>query len=290
MKIGVSLPQTDIGTDPSTLRDFAQTVEELGFDHLVIYDHVLGANRGAHDGEMLYSQRDMFHEPLVTLGYLAGHTRRIGFATAILILPQRQTALVAKQAAEVDILSRGRLRLGVGVGWNPVEFQALGMDFHNRGLRIVEQLLVLRALWTQECVTYRGRWHTIVEAGINPLPVQRPIPIWMGGDANVVLRRIARFADGWFPRTGTPSDLHLERLERLRQYIQEAGRNPQAVGIEPHINLGMTSQDEWRGAVDAWREAGATHLFVSTMGAGFTRLDSHLQVLHRFRDALSGSF
>lgn len=293
MKIGVSIPQTDIGTDPVAFREFAQAVEELGYDHLVIYDHVVGADPAAHPGSFLYTHRHMFHEPLVTLGFLAGCTRRLGFATAILILPQRQTALVAKQAAEIDVLSAGRLRLGVGVGWNQVEYQALGEDFRTRGARMEEQIHILRALWTQESVTFHGRWHHIEAAGISPLPVQRPIPIWMGGDADVVLRRTSQLADGWFPRmdtpTGPPTPKHQAQLHLLRRYLIEAGRDPHTLGIEPHMNLGEVGPQEWSRVLEAWRAFGATHLFASTMGAGFKGLDGHLQAIHRFRE-VAGSY
>ncbi|HET9000994.1 MAG TPA: LLM class F420-dependent oxidoreductase [bacterium] len=180
MRVGVIFPQTEIGADPRVVADFARAAEETGYQYLVAYDHVLGVVPRA-EGWIGYTHRDMFHEPFVLFGYLAAITHRLELVSGILVLPQRQTAVVAKQAAEVDLLSGGRLRLGVGVGWNEAEFEAVGEDFRTRGARIEEQVAVLRALWTQDVVTFHGRWHRIVQAGINPLPVQRPIPIWMGG-------------------------------------------------------------------------------------------------------------
>src|SRR5579875_203722 len=198
MQIGVTFPQTEIGADPTAIREYVQAVEEMGYQHLVAFDHVLGAETRNRPGWKGYTYKDMFHEPFVLFGYLAALTK-LELVTAVIILPQRQTALVAKQATEVDVLTGGRLRLGVGVGWNQVEYEALGTNFRTRGRLIEEQIRVLRLLWSQQSVTYRGTFHTITDAGLNPLPVQRPIPIWMGGQADVALRRIARLADGWFP-------------------------------------------------------------------------------------------
>ncbi|MDI6773176.1 MAG: LLM class F420-dependent oxidoreductase [bacterium] len=293
MHLGVVFPQTEIGTDPVVIRDFAQAAETLGFHHLVAYDHVLSASTANRPGWLGYDMDDPFHELFVLFGYLAGCTKRLELATGVIILPQRQTALVAKQAAEVDVLSGGRLRLGVGLGWNSVEYEALGEDFHNRGARIAEQVKVLRALWTQEIVTFRGRWHTIVEAGLNPLPVQRPIPIWMGGAADAVLRRAARIADGWLfggglpnPYTRGPSRKPRESVERLRVHLGEAGRDRASFGIEARIIVGKDGPDEWRRLAEEWREIGATHLSVSTMGAGLRTPDDHIEAIRRFRDAV----
>ena len=199
MQIGVTFPQTEIGADPAVIRDYAQTAEGLGYSHLVAFDHVLGADPTHRQGWRGYTQRDMFHEPFVLFGYLAALTH-LELVPAVIILPQRQTALVAKQAAEVDILTGGKLRLGVGVGWNPVEYEALGLDFHTRGRVVEEQIEVMRLLWSQEIVSYKGRYHTITEAGLNPLPARRSIPIWLGGEADTLLRRVARLGDGCFRR------------------------------------------------------------------------------------------
>ncbi len=296
MKLGVVFPQTEIGADPSAIRDFAQAVEDLGYDHLATYDHVLGAATTNRPGWIgAYAIQDMFHEPFVLFGYLAGLTRRIEFVTGILILPQRQTALVAKQAAEVDVLSGGRLRLGVGVGWNSVEYEALGEDFHARGARMEEQIGLLRALWTQPSVTFEGRWDRIPDAGINPLPVQRPIPIWLGGESDAVIRRVARMADGWFPGGGlqTPYRRHesvsrQDQMKKLHEYLAADGRDPASVGIEGRIGFAGTGPDDWRRSADEWRALGATHLSVATMRAGLASTAAHIEAVRKFRDAVRG--
>ncbi len=288
MQIGAIFPQTEIGTDPAAIRDYAQAVEELGYTHLVAYDHVLGANTDTperRDRRWPYTYQHQFHEPLVLFGYLAGVTRRIGLVTGILILPQRQTALVAKQAAEVDVLSRGRLRLGVGLGWNEVEYEALGENFHNRGRRIEEQVAVLRALWTQPLVTFHGRWHHISDAGINPLPVQRPIPIWMGGSDERVLRRIARLADGWI-LVGPPGPETAERMNRIREYARQEGRDPSAIGLEGGVVVRRGGPEQWRQDLEIWRSMGATHVCVNTMGAGLRSPSEHIETLRRVKQEL----
>ena len=285
MKTGVVFPQTEIGSDPAAVRDYAQAAEDLGYSHILAYDHVLGASREARpDFRGPYDNSSQFHEPFVLFGYLAGVTRAIELVTGIIILPQRQTALVAKQAAAVDVLSGGRLRLGVGIGWNEVEYEALGEDFHTRGRRVEEQAALMRALWTDEVVTFQGRWHTVTAAGINPLPVQRPIPLWMGGGAEPVIRRIARLADGWFPQF-RPDDRGRETLQRLHAYAREAGRAPGDIGIEGRTSIGGGTADDWAREVEAWRELGATHLGVNTMGAGLSSPSDHIEALRRFKAA-----
>src|SRR5713226_5417876 len=214
MQIGVTFPQNEIGSDPAAIRDYAQTAEGLGYSHLLAFDHVLGADTTHRPGWKGYTYQNMFHEPFVLFGYLAALTH-LELVTGVIILPQRQTALVAKQAAEVDVLTGGKLRLGVGVGWNSVEYEALGLDFRTRGRAIEEQVEVLRLLFSKEVVTYKGKFTTITEAGLNPLPVHRSIPIWMGGSADVLLRRVARLGDGWFPQ-GKPDDQMRQILDRLR--------------------------------------------------------------------------
>lgn len=286
MRLGVLFPQTEIGTDPHVIRDFAQAVEAMGYDHLVAYEHVLGANTASRPGwKGPYTHRDMFHEPFTLFAYLAGVTMRLELATGILVLPQRQTALVAKQAAEVDVLSGGRLRLGVGIGWNEVEYAALGADFHRRGALISEQIRVLRALWTQEAVTFHGRWHRIDDAGIYPLPVQRPIPLWMGGAAEPVLRRMGRLADGWFLSGRVPIADRAAQIERVRGYAKAAGRDPGEVGFEARISA-AGDPDGWRRSLEEWQQLGGTHLSVGTMGAGLATPDDHLKMIARVRDAL----
>ncbi len=286
MQIGVTFPQTEIGADPVIIRDYAQTVEGLGYSHILAFDHVLGVDPTHRPGWQGYTYRDMFHEPFVLFGYLAALTH-LELVTGVIILPQRQTALVAKQAAEVDVLTGGKLRLGVGVGWNPVEYEALGMDFHTRGRMIEEQIEVMRLLWSQEIVSYKGQFHTITEAGLNPLPVRRSIPVWLGGRADVLLRRVARIGDGWLPQ-GRPGEQMREAVERLRGYIKEAGRDPQTVGIEARMNARDGDLDEWVRQTEGWRELGATHISINTMGAGFTSPDRHLEAIRRYKEAVTG--
>ena len=291
MKIGVVFPQTEIGADPGGVRDYTQAAEDIGYDHLLIYDHVVGAGTATRpEWRGPYTSKTMFHEPLVLFGYMAALTQRLEFVTNILILPQRQTVLVAKQAAEVDVLSGGRLRLGVAVGWNDVEYEALGEDFHNRGRRIVEQIQVLRALWTQEVVDFTGKWHRIDHAGINPLPVQRPIPLWMGGMNEAVMRRVAKYADGWFPQF-RPGDAITppEAISTIHEYLVEAGRQPSDLGIEARVNFANSTPDDWRKAVEMWQGLGAGYIGVNTMGAGFTTPQQHIEAIRTFKDAVESS-
>ncbi len=284
MNIGVVFPQVEIGQDPAAIRDYAQAVEAMGYTHILAFDHVLGANPERPGGwKGPYTYRHAFHEPFVLFGFLAGVTRRVELVTGILILPQRQTALVAKQAAAVDVLSRGRLRLGVGVGWNPVEFEALGEEFKNRGRRIEEQIDLMRALWTKELVTFQGQWHRVPDAGINPLPVQRPIPVWMGGESEVVVRRAARLADGWMPhfRPGPDAQAIVDRLHGL---LKEAGRDPGRFGIEGRMTLAQVPPEQRTKEIAEWRAMrGITHLCIHTVGLGLTTPDEHVKTLERFR-------
>jgi len=288
MRLGAIFPQTEIGADPAGVRDFAQAAESLGYDHLLVFDHVLGADASKRDGwDRPYQHTDMFHEIFVLFGYLAGITKDIELTSGVLILGQRQTALVAKQAAEVDVLTGGRLRLGIGIGWNEVEYEALGEDFSNRGRRSVEQIRLLRALWTQDVVSFKGRYHKVTYAGINPLPVQRPIPIWFGGGAERVVRRVGRLGDGWFPQFQPDSAGH-ERIAQMHAYAKEAGRDPSAIGIEGRIGLADGgSPDDWQKGAEAWAEAGATHLSVNTMRAGLKGVDQHIDAIRRFKEAVS---
>ncbi len=283
MKIGVTFPQTEIGNDPAVIRDYAQAAEELGFNHILVFDHVLGGHPDRFEKlgfKPPYNYQTPFHEPMVLFGMLAAITSSVELVTGILILPQRQTALVAKQAAAIDVLSRGRLRLGVGIGWNPVEYEALGENFHNRGRRVEEQAALLRELWTKEIVNFEGKYHHVRQAGINPLPVQRPIPIWMGGMTEPVLKRVARIADGWFPqfRPGPDSSA---TIERLRQYIADAGRKVEDVGIEGRISVFNTPEDQWGAALEAWRDMGATHVSFNTMAVQLSP-QAHIDAIRRF--------
>ncbi len=285
MQLGVTFPQTEIGADPIVIRDYAQAIEGLGYKHLVVFDHVLGADPTKRSGWRGYTHHDMFHEPFVLFGYLAAFTQ-LEMVPAVIILPQRQTALVAKQAAEVNILTGGKLRLGIGVGWNPVEYEALGMNFNTRGRMIEEQVEVLGLLWSQDIVTYKGQFHTITEAGLNPLPLRHSMPIWMGGDADVLLRRVARLGDGWFPQ-GQPDEQMRATIERLRGYIREAGRNPDTVGIEARMNAREGDLDDWVKQTVGWRELGATHISINTMGAGFKSINDHIDAIRRYIEAVS---
>lgn len=286
MQIGAVFPQTEVGEDAGAVRAFAQAAEDLGYAHLVFFDHVLGADTARRPGWAgPYSHRDTFHEPFVTFGYLAGITDAIELVTAVVILPQRQTVLVAKQAAQVDVLSGGRLRLGVGVGWNEVEYEALGENFHDRGKRSEEQVELLRALWTNEVVDFQGAWHTVPGAGIKPLPVQRPIPVWFGGGrTDRVLRRIARMGDGWYPQQ-QPDDEGRARLERFRELVGEAGRDQRSVGVEARVGLGDGLGEAVR-KFGAWGELGATHLAVNTMRAGLHTPAEHIDAIRRFKEAV----
>jgi len=281
MRIGAVFPQTEIGSDAGAVRAWAQAVEQLGYKHILAYDHVIGAGTASRpDWRGPYTSATLFHEPFVLFGYLAAITSTVELVPDVIILPQRQTALVAKQAAEVDVLSGGRLRLGVGIGWNDVEYQALGENFGDRGRRSEEQIEVLRALWSSTEITYRGRWHTIEDAGINPLPPRRAIPIWIGGGVEATLRRVARMGDGWFPQL--PPDEHAAAmLEQLRAWTVEAGRDPASVGIEPRLSIGREPADRWVDYADGWRKLGATHIGVNTMGCGFTSTDAHIAALEQ---------
>ena len=287
MRYGVVFPQTEIGKDPAAIRDFAQGAEELGYHHILAYDHVIGANPASRPGwSPPYTHKDMFHEPFVLFGFLAGLTKRIEFTTGVIILPQRQTVLVAKQAAALDVLSGGRLRFGIGIGWNPVEYEALGENFTNRGRRSEEQVELIRKLWTHDLVTFEGKWHRITDAGINPLPVQQPIPMWFGGGHDQTLRRAARLGDGWFPLL-VPDDKCRELIEKLRTYAREADRDPNKIGIEGRINIAQTPPDQWIKQIQAWQNLGATHLTVNTMKAGFSSPTEHIEAIRRFRAAIA---
>ena len=289
MNTGVLFPTTEIGTDPIAIRDFAQAAESLGFDHMLFYDHVLGANEETPAGRgKPWRHTNMFHEPLVLFGYLAGVTRSIELATSILILPQRQTALVAKQAAAADVLSGGRLRLGIRVEMNPVEYEGMGAGFSDRGARTDEQIEVLRMLWTRELVTFEGRWHRITDAGINPMPVQRPIPLWIGGSADRVVRRLARLGDGWMFAGGgrVPDGDAMASLDRISSYAREAGRDPSAIGIQKVIGHEEGIPEKWVEGLAAWRDAGGTHIAFSTGGASLANPQEHIDAIRRFSETI----
>lgn len=278
MKIGAVFPQTEIGADPAAVADFATAAEEIGYHHLIVYDHVLGASTANRpDWQGPYTAESLFHEPFVLFGYLAGRTKTLELVTAVIILPQRQTALVAKQAAAVDVLSGGRLRLGVGTGWNAVEYEALGENFHNRGKRSEEQIDVMRQLWAEDVVSYDGRWHKITEAGLNPLPPKRRIPVWLGGMAPQVIDRVGRIADGWFPFYNPQLG---EQVQAVRQAAETAGRDPADIGIECMTALGDAEQI--RGRLERMAGLGVTHTAVVTMNAGLDGPQAHIDALRRF--------
>ncbi len=283
MQIGVVFPQTEIGADVGAVRAYAQRVEEQGFAHVLAYDHVLGADPAVHaPWTGPYDVDTTFHEPFVLYGYLAAITS-LELVTGIIILPQRQTALVAKQAAEVDLLTGGRFRLGVGLGWNAVEYEALGKSFTDRGRRLTEQVELMRRLWTERTVTFDGGYETVRGAGLAPLPVQRPIPVWIGGQSQRAYTRIGQLADGWFPQM--PPD---SRLEEARQVVataaEQAGRDPATIGMEGRVS--------WRGAetlvdhIGRWRAVGASHVSINTMNAGLGSVDGHLDALAMAAQAL----
>src|SRR5215469_4209044 len=285
MQLGVVLPCFDIPPDPGALVEFALAAEDLGYDYLTIMEHVIGADLTHRPDWEERPTLVNFFEPFVTFSYLAGTTKRLGFATSVLVLPQRQTVLVAKQAADVDRLSQGRLRLAVGIGWAEPEFVALGEDFHTRGKRMDEQISVLRALWTEEIVTFHGRWHHIEEMGLRPLPVQRPIPLWIGGDAEAALRRVGTMADGWLPLL-TPEEAPAA-IERVQSYAQAAGRDPKSIGFEAVLSTRGRAPDEWRRDAEAWRALGATHLLVGTGTlAGGSTLNEQLEAIRLVQDAV----
>jgi probable F420-dependent oxidoreductase len=286
MKYGVVFPQTEFPSDPVATKDFAQAAEDLGYHHMLAYDHLLGANPNREGGwSGPYTYKDPFQEPLILFSYLAGVTEHLSFITGIIILPQRETVLFAKQAATLDVLCQGRLRLGIALGWNQVEYISQNKNFHNRGTRIEEQVAVLRKLWTQELVTFTGRWHTIPDAGLNPLPIQRPIPLWFGGHADPVLRRVAKLGDGWLPNYRSAED-GAGALDKLNSYLAAADRRLDQIGIEPRLRYENGDQQTWHMLARGWQSAGATHLTVITMGAGFKTPQEHIRAITRYAEAL----
>ena len=279
MRIGVVFPQTELGGDPGALRAYATAIEEFGYTHILAYDHVLGADPEAHaNWSGPYDINSTFHEPFVMFGYLAAITS-LELVTGVIVLPQRQTALVAKQAAEVDLLTGGRFRLGVGLGWNRVEYEALGETFTNRGKRSEEQVELMRRLWTERSVTFNGNYHTVTAAGLAPLPVQRPIPVWFGASSPRALERAGRLGDGWFPML-KPGPALDDAREQVSAAARAAGRDPDTIGMEARINW-SADPDAVAQAVQAWRTTGATHVSVNTMNAGLASVDDHIAALQR---------
>jgi probable F420-dependent oxidoreductase len=285
-QIGAFFPTRDMPADHVAIRDWAQAAEAIGFDFIEVSDHVLGADRAAlPDFTGPYDVDDSFHETFVTLSYIAAMTERVGLASGVLILPQRQTALVAKQAAQLDIVSGGRLRLGIGVGWNPVEYEALGQDWHVRGRRQAEQITLMQRLWTERTVVFEGAFDRVHHAGINPLPLQRPIPIWFGGGVDAVLRRAAKYGQGWIP-LGLPDAQFEEQLARLHGYLRDQGRDPSAFGLEAWIRSGIGGPDKWREAAERWRTLGASHVTFYTSGQGIGGVEQQIEALKQFHQAV----
>jgi probable F420-dependent oxidoreductase len=285
MEIGVIFPQTELGGDRGAVRAYGRAVAELGYSHLAAYDHVVGGDTAVlGDLGGPYDISSTFHEPLVMFAYLAGMTD-LAFATSILIGPQRQSVLLAKQAAEVDLLTGGRFRLGLGIGWNRIEYEALGMSFSERGAILEEQIGLLRRLWTEQSVTMDGRYHQMTAVGLAPLPVQQPIPIWVGAFSPAALRRVGRLADGWFPQVRPGGGL-AEALETIAEGAAEAGRDPSAIQFEGRVNFTGDDQDRFARHAERWRQAGASHLSVNTMGAGLNGVDGHIAALATVAEVL----
>ncbi len=283
MKIGIIYPQTELHGDPHAIRRIGLATESLGYDHLLTYDHVLGAT---HDREPKltgpYTEKQPFHDPFVMFGYLAGITQRIEFVTGILILPQRQTVLVARQAADLDLLSGERFRLGVGIGWNYVEYQALGQEFRTRGKRVEEQILLLRRLWSEPLVEFAGTFDRIDRAALNPRP-RRSIPIWLSGFADVALKRAAAVADGFIFADGAADAF--EQVVTLRRYLDESHRAVEGFGLHCNMMRAKTVQAVVETA-SRWRDIGGTHASVVTMGHNFTTIDEHVNHIEKVAEAL----
>ncbi len=285
MQIGVVFPQTEIGPDPGAVRAYAEAAVSFGYRHLLTYEHVLGADPRVHqDWSGVYDLSSNFHEPMVLFGWLAAFSP-LELVTGILIAPQRPTVLVAKQAAEVDVLSSGGLRLGVGIGWNAVEYEALGQPFSERGRRLEEQIPLLRRLWTEESVTFHGEFDTVNGAGLAPLPVQRPIPIWIGAAAPPALARAGRLADGWFPMAVPGAALDAASAV-VHEAARAAGRDPASLGMEGRVEWSTGDLDKIGHHAEKWRAAGATHLSANTMGAGCETVDDHIAALESMAPVL----
>lgn len=285
MKTGIIYPQNELGGDPEAVRRFALAAEARGFEHFVAYDHVAGASHANRDPELTgpYTEKDTFHDPLVMFAYLAGLTRTIRFVSGVMILPQRQTLLVARQAADVDLFSGERLTLGVGIGWNHVEYCSLGVPFRQRGARLGEQVEVLRALWSGKEVDFTGQFHRIDRATLNP-PPKRQIPIWMGGFSKAALRRAAQVGDGFiFARLIADP---IKSFDFLRGFLEEAGRDHSTFGFQCNLPLGTPLEDIVQEA-EKWQAAGGTHLAINTMGSGMTTTEQHLAYLEGAADRLA---
>jgi probable F420-dependent oxidoreductase len=294
MQLGSLLPLGDIGGEPATMREYAEAAEGIGFDFIEAPDHVLGVNAASRPGWDRNTSADLFHDPFVLFGYLAGVTKKLGFSTGVLILAQRQAALVAKQAACLDVLCGGRFRLGVGVGWNEAEFVGLNENFHNRGRRSEEQVQVMQALWADPHVSFTGKYHTIEDAGINPRPKSGRVPVWFGGHHERTLDRIAKWGDGWMPNAYPADQSAVDIFADLSRRIEAAGRDPKSVGIEVWTSMGSGSEADWSKEAKFWKSAGATHLCLTTTfhrrhhhRLGGTSMQDHIAALKRYHAAVA---
>jgi probable F420-dependent oxidoreductase len=287
MRIGVAFPTTEIGDDPAVIRDFVQAAEELGYAHVTCIDHVVQAGTAEAGWRSYYTRDNAFHEPLILFAFAAAVTRRIELAPAVLVLPQRQATLVAKQAAELDVLSGGRLRLGVGIGWNEAEYEALGQDFRNRARRFEEQIEVLRALWAQDLVTFRGQFHRLTNVGLNPAPLRRPPPLWLGAFETRAIARAGRLADGWFlnPRVAPGSEAEA-LIGAFQAAARDAGRDPAQLGMDATLHLGDKTPERIAAEAEAWRGHGVTHVTLRTIYSGLRSPAEHIETIRKLRDAL----
>jgi probable F420-dependent oxidoreductase len=284
VEVGAVLSPNDLGGDVAAIRDYAQAGQDLGFSFLVTADHVVGADAADHpDLERVFSIDITLREPLLLGAFLAGVAPRLGYLTSVVILPQRQTVLVAKQAADLDALCGGRLRLGVGIGWNPIEFQALGQRFSDRARRFEEQIELMRRLWTERIVRFDGRFHTVEAAGINPRPVQQPIPIWIGAGSAPAVKRATRIADGYLPLRPLEGGWQVT-MDTVHAWLEEAGRDVRSFGIEGRVDASKGTPDDWRATVELWRGFGASHLSVGTAGLGTA--EAHISRLRAVREVL----
>lgn len=286
MQIGAVLSQNELGADVAVVRDYAQAVRDLGYDFLVVADHVVGADPAAHpDLPRVYPLDSILHEPFALFAFIAGVAPRLGLLTSVIILPQRQTVLAAKQAAEIDLMTGGRFRLGVGIGWHQVEFEVLGVDFKSRARRFEEQIELMRRLWQEPIISFEGRYERVTGAGINPLPIQRPIPVWIGGSAEPALKRAAEIADGFFPQRPLEGGW-AATFEKMRGWREAAGRDWATFGIQGRIQAGTGTPDDWRREAEEWRLLGVTHLSANTMNGGLTGPDAHIRRIREVTEAL----
>ncbi|QQS13436.1 MAG: LLM class F420-dependent oxidoreductase [Rhodospirillales bacterium] len=290
MRLGIALPFGDIGGDGPTVREYAQLAEAEGYDGLTLADHVLGGAK-APTGRPVASQ--LFHDPFVAFAFIAACTEKVELSTQVLILAQRQTALVAKQAASLDVLSGGRFRFGVGVGWNELEFTGLNENFHDRGKRSEEQVVLMKKLWAEPFVKFEGKWHTMPDAGINPRPAKGSIPLWFGGHMDVTLRRIAKWGDGWMMLSQPPGDAAVAEFDKLRRYVEAEGRDPASVGLEVWTSTGTGDESDWRREIAFWKKAGVTHVTLHNTFGGYhhrrmkgTTMAEHVDAMRRYRNAV----